>query len=478
MVQVPDAETAVRCARAAGPAWVALGVDGRLPHLVRLQEALVRDVDAIVDIVHHETGKPAPDIVAAEALHAAAHLDYLVRNAGRILAPRRASPRPLYTKAAQVEYHPRGVAAVITPWNYPFLLPLMATATALAAGCTVVLKPSERTPESGALVARFVAAAGLPAGVVQLVQGGPAAGAAVLAAGVDVVSVVGSPATGRRVAAQAAQSLTPVISELGGKHPMVVLADADLRRAARAGVWGACYGAGQTCVGVERIYVADTVHDRFIDELRDALGAVRAGGGGSRDIGPLISPEHAAEVHAQVEAAVAAGAVLLAGGRRVGAAGYEPTLLVGVDHTMTVMRQETLGPVLPVMGVPDEAAAIALANDSAYGLHASVWTRDTARGRRVASQLHAGTVAVNDCLINYAMTDLPFGGVGDSGHGRQSGPEGLRAYCYTKAVTWTRIALPREPQWFPRIAGVRLWRLAVRLLYGRRRSASVFRRTA
>jgi acyl-CoA reductase-like NAD-dependent aldehyde dehydrogenase len=447
-----------------------MGVAARLRHVASLQEIMVRNVDAIVDVVHRETGKPPPDIVAAEVLHAAAHAQYLVRKAKRLLAPRRASPRPLYSRAARVEYHPHGVAAVLTPWNYPFLLPFTAMTTALAAGCTVVLKPSELTPASGSLVADLCADAGVPAGVVQLVHGGPDTGAAIVRSGVDVVSIVGSADTGRRVAAVAAQTLTPVISELGGKHPMIVLADADLRRAARAAVWGACYGAGQTCVGVERVYVVDAVHDRFVQELLTALNDVCVGGGGARDIGPLISQAHADAVHEKVTAAVASGAVLLRGGCRHGENGrdYEPTLLTGVDHSMAVMREETLGPVVPVMRVADESAAVAAANDSGYGLHGSVWTRSTARGRRIASRLRAGSVAVNDCLVNYAMTDLPFGGIGQSGSGRQSGPEGLRAYCYTKAVTWTRVALPREVQWFPRLGDVRLWTRALRLLYARR----------
>jgi acyl-CoA reductase-like NAD-dependent aldehyde dehydrogenase len=450
-----------------------MSVAARLRHVASLQETVVRSVDAIVDVVHRETGKPHADIVAAEVLHAAAHAQYLVRNAERLLAPRRASPRPLYTKAARVEYHPRGVAAVITPWNYPFLLPFTAMTTALAAGCTVVLKPSERTPASGSLVAQLCTVAGLPAGVVQLVLGGPDAGTAVVQSPVDVVSVVGSADTGRRVAAAAAETLTPVITELGGKHPMIVLEDANLRRAARAAVWGACYGAGQACVAVERVYVVEAVHDRFVQELDTALYDVCAGGEGPRDIGPLISDEHAEHVQQQVDAAVAGGAVLRRGGRRCGPGGraYEPTLLTGVDHSMAVMREETLGPVLPVMRVADEFMAVNLANDSRYGLHGSVWTRDTARGRRVASRIRAGSVAVNDCLVNYAMTDLPFGGIGNSGSGRQSGPEGLRAYCYTKAVTWTRLALPREVQWFPRVGDVRLWTRALRLLYGRKTRA-------
>src|SRR6266568_4892365 len=231
---------------------------------------------------------------------AAAHLDWLARHAGRALAPRKVSPWPLYSKAAWVEYQPRGVAAVVAPWNYPFLLPFLATASALAAGCTVVLKPSEVAPASGELVAELVAEAGLPDGVVQVLHGGPAVGAALVQAGVDVVAVTGSSATGRRVAALAAEALVPVIMELGGKDPMLVLDDGDLRRAARGAVWGACFNAGQSCVAVERVYVVDEVHDRFVGELERAFEGVRAGGGGARDIGPIIHPPQLEVIERQV----------------------------------------------------------------------------------------------------------------------------------------------------------------------------------
>jgi acyl-CoA reductase-like NAD-dependent aldehyde dehydrogenase len=463
------ASAAVERAREAFSAWGSLPPVAREPQLRALRRTISRSADRIAEVVCGETGKSRADAVLAEALHAAAHADWCARHAARALAPRKVSPWPLYSKAAWVEYQPRGVAAVISPWNYPFLLPFLATASALAVGCTVVLKPSEVTPASGELVAELVAEAGLPDGVVQVLQGGPETGAHLVQAGVDVVAVTGSTATGRKVAGLAAERLVPVIMELGGKDPMIVLEDADLGRAARAAVWGACFNAGQSCVAVERVYAVDEIHDRFVAELERAFAGVRAGGGGARDVGPIAYPPQLETIQAQVADALARGARLRRGGHRTGPDGrwFEPTLLTEVDHGMAVMREETFGPVLPVMRVPDEQAAVRLANDSPFGLHASLWTADAARARRVASQLRAGAVAINDCLVNYAMPGLPFGGVAASGYGRQGGAEGLHAYCYTRSVTWSRITPRRELQWFPRRLGARSWKRALRLLYGR-----------
>ncbi|WP_245177429.1 aldehyde dehydrogenase family protein [Geodermatophilus sp. DF01_2] len=470
----PEVARAVAEARRAFPRWADTPVAERQRHLAELRRVLVDRADTVVATVNGETGRLPADVVVAEVLHAAAHVDWLARSAGRALAGSRAVAWPLLAKRTEVHHRPRGVAAVLSPWNYPFLLALLPTVTALAAGCTVVLKPSERTPAAGDLVATLLTEAGFPDGMVQVVHGGAEVGEALAAADVDVVSLTGSPATGRRVAELAARRLTPVVAELGGNDAMVVLDDADLRRAARAAAWGACFNAGQSCVAIERCYVVDTVHDRFVAELERAFDDLSVGGGDRRDVGPMVLPGAAARLAGQVRAAVAAGARLHRGGSPVRRGGHEylePTLLSAVPPDAAIVREESFGPVLPVLSVPDEETAVAMVNDSPYGLSASVWTADRDQGRRIAARLRVGAVAVNDCLVNYAAPGLPFGGRGASGTGRQGGVEGLRAYCYSQTVTDGWVNPPRELQWFPRLAGARTWAGAARLLYGRGRRA-------
>jgi succinate-semialdehyde dehydrogenase/glutarate-semialdehyde dehydrogenase len=461
---------AVARARAAFALWGTTSVAERAAAMHAVRRAVVGQADRIVDVVTSETGKSAADTVMAEVVHAAAHAGWLARALPAALAERRVSARPLYTKVARLAYRPRGVAAVIAPWNYPFLLPFLPAATALAAGCTVVVKPSEITPASGGLLLDVAAAAGLPPDVLQVVGGDGAVGAALVDADVDVVAVTGSTETGRKVAAAAGRRLVPVVAELGGKDPLLVLPGADLRRAARATVWGACFNAGQSCVSVERVYVVASLHDEFVAELERAFAATSAGTGDRTDVGPMIAPHQVEVVLGQVADAVAKGAVLRRGGRRIdaGARTYvEPTLLTGVDHSMTVMREETFGPVVPVMAVADEDAAVAAANDSPYALGASVWTGDPATGRAVAARLRAGAVALDDVAVNYALPQLPFGGSGASGYGRQGGADGILAYCTSQSVTESRWRPRREPHWFPRLGDELAWRRVARLLHGR-----------
>jgi acyl-CoA reductase-like NAD-dependent aldehyde dehydrogenase len=462
-----EVAAAVVAARRGQEIWASLTPGERRDGLGAVKRALVAAASRIVEVVASETGKSPVDVLETEVLPAAVHARYLARTAHLHLAPRRINPLPVAHKRAWLEYRPLGVAGVISPWNFPFFLSLQPALTALAAGCGVVLKPSSATPGSGALVAELAAAAGLPDGLVQVVQGGPGTGRALVAGGVDVVSFTGSSVVGREVVALAAAHLVPTLLELGGKHPMVVLGDAHPVRAARGAVWAGFLNAGQACVAVERVYVVAEAYDAFVAALGAAVAEVEASSHPARGIGPVFGPGQMEAVEAQVAAALAAGATVLAGGKRVGQSYYEPTVLLDVDHSMAVMCEETFGPVLPVMRVADEEEAIARANDSPYGLHASVWAGDAAAGRRVAGRLRAGTVAINDALVNYGIPALPFGGVGASGWGRTGGAEGLRAFSCQVAVTETRWRRRREPYWFPRRGGMGLRLRLLRLLAGR-----------
>jgi acyl-CoA reductase-like NAD-dependent aldehyde dehydrogenase len=440
-----SAASLIAAARAAAPQWRELGVRARARLLGALRRSLAARRQLAAAVVARETGKPPLEALINEVLPTLETLRYHERYAAGILAPERRRGSLLFPRARfYVEYRPRGVVLVLAPYNLPLQLALAPAVAALAAGNAVVVKVSERAPAIAPLLMELFAAAGFPPGVVTVQAGDAAAAEALVRAQPDLVLLTGSTTTGRRVLELAAATLTPVILELGGKDPMIVLADAPFERAVDAAVYGACANAGQVCAAVQRVYVERPLFERFVAAAAARAGELRLGA----DIGSLASAAHAARFEALVADAVARGAVLHRAGRIDGRAA-EPTVLTAVTDDMRIMQEETFGPALPIVPVADEAEAIRRANASPYGLCASVWTADLAKGRRIAAQLEAGSVAINDVLKHIGNPDLPFGGCKQSGLGVYRGPEGLRAFCRPVAVTVNPGTARGEPNWFP-----------------------------
>jgi succinate-semialdehyde dehydrogenase/glutarate-semialdehyde dehydrogenase len=474
-IEVADAEDvrlAFERARKAQAEWAAASFEDRGRVLERAVKAIVAAQEEIVDAIVSETGKPREEALAIEVLAACDALQWYAKHAGRVLADRNVPLHLMKTKKLKISYRPLGVVGIITPWNFPFLLALNPTAQALVAGNAVLLKPSEATPFSGRLVERVFAAAGLPDGLLHVLAGDGATGAAVVEAGLDKVSFTGSVATGRRVAEACGRRLIPCTLELGGKDPMIVCADADLARAAAGAVYGAFANAGQVCVSTERVYVVDAVADEFTRRVVEETAKLRQGPEGESDVGAVIHEPQLAVIERHVEDARARGARVLAGGRRnprFSGLYYEPTVLDGVSHDMLVMREETFGPVLPIMRVRDEAEALRLANDTRYGLNANVWTRDKRRGTELAKRIESGSVVVNDCMLTYGVAESPFGGRKESGIGQVNGEAGLRSYCYAQSITIDRFGAKSEFLWFPYTRRKGAWlQRALRFVFGTR----------
>ncbi|HEY7077763.1 MAG TPA: aldehyde dehydrogenase family protein [Solirubrobacteraceae bacterium] len=461
-------------ARAAQPAWEALGYDGRARVLRRAQRWVTEHGEEVAATIVAETGKTYEDASIVEVSYAANAFGFWAKHAARYLADERIRTRNPFVLGRRlvVRYRPVGVVGVIGPWNYPLVNGFGDCIPALAAGNAVVLKPSKITPLTSLLMAECMRESGLPDGVFQVATGGAETGEALIDAS-DMVMFTGSTETGRKVMARAASTLTPVSLELGGKDPMIVLADADLERAANGAVYYSMQNGGQTCISIERVYVEAPAHDEFVAKVADKVRALRQGvpaGPGSVDVGAVTFPPQLEIVSRHVDEARAAGADVLVGGHARDGRFYEPTVLTGVDHSMAAMTEETFGPTLPIMKVADAEEAIRLANDSPYGLGASVWTKDVARGEEVARRIESGSVCVNDAQLNYIALELPMGGWKASGLGVRHGAAGIRKYTRQQALLVTRFALSKDPHMFPYRAPVtRMLGRFVRLFYGRGR---------
>ncbi len=416
--------------------WEARGAAGRAKVLARYAVWLGEHRGEIESLLIKETGKSATD-AAQEVPLLIMILSYYIKTMEKALAPetRPASLPFLAIKKITVHYRPRAVVGIIAPWNYPVANALMDAIGALAAGCAVLLKPSERTPLTAEVLLRGWIDSGAPE-VLALVQGAREASGAVIDNS-DFIQFTGSSATGVKVMERAAQRLTPVSLELGGKDPMIVLEDADVELAAHAAVWGAMFNAGQTCVSTERVYVLEQVYDQFVDAVVKDVHNLKMGAGEGYDFGALIDDSQVAVTQRHVADAVAKGAKVLTGGERPAGPGsfYPPTVLVDVDHSMLCMTEETFGPTLPIMKVSTVAEAVRLSNDSPYGLSAAVFSRDLERANDVAMQLDCGAVNINDVISNLMCTTAPMGGWKTSGIGaRFGGADGLRKYCRQEAV--------------------------------------------
>src|SRR6266496_368924 len=456
---------AVGRAREAQRSWSQALFRERGRVVMKARKIILKELENIALLISQETGKPIAEAIAMELTPTLDLMQYFARHTGNLLRRERISigQYVLMGRSSYIFYKPLGVVGIISPWNFPWATPLDEVVIALMAGNSVVLKPSELTPLTGLQIKEVFRRAGLPDGLLEVVTGDGSIGAALVAAGVDKIMFTGSVATGKRVAEAAAKYLTPVVLELGGKDPMIVLDDANIKNAARGAVWAAFANSGQACASVERCYVHESIADQFIKEvvaetkslrqpnLVSAEGAAIGPAEESIDIGSMTSEQQLRTVERHVHEATARGAIALTGGERVaGSSGlfFEPTVLTNVSHEMDVMREETFGPVLPIMTFKTDDDAVHLANDSVYGLTASVWTSNLSRGRRVAERIDAGTVMVNDALYSHGIAQTPWGGVKQSGLGRTHGRAGLLELVHTQHIHVNQFFFLPDLWWF------------------------------
>jgi acyl-CoA reductase-like NAD-dependent aldehyde dehydrogenase len=461
-------DSAVDRARIAAHWWAGLDFAGRAQRLQRWKGVLTRRMAQLAEVVHEETGKPHAD-AQLEIVLAIDHIAWAAKHAGKVLGAHRRSPGLLLANfAATVEYQPFGVVGVIGPWNYPVFTPMGSIAYALAAGNAVVFKPSEYTPGVGTwLVDSFAEVVGEQP-VLQLLTGLGETGAALCRSGVDKLAFTGSARTGRKVMAACAENLTPVVIEGGGKDSLLVDEDADLDAAADAAVWGGMSNAGQTCVGVERVYVHQKVHEEFTAKLVEKAKQLRAGSDAGAKLGPITMPSQLKVISEHIADAISRGGRALVGGpEAVGERFAQPTVLVDVPEDSRAVTEETFGPTLTVAKVRDMDDAVERANATHYGLGNTVFSKS--HGTELAKRLRSGMVSINSVISFAGIPSLPFGGVGESGFGRIHGPDGLREFARSKAIARPRFRAPLELTTFARTEKVdKLVAKMITMLHGRK----------
>jgi acyl-CoA reductase-like NAD-dependent aldehyde dehydrogenase len=446
---------AVEQAREAADWWADLGFAGRRERLKAWKGVIAREAMDLAELVHRENGKPVADGLLEITL-AVDHIEWSSKRARRVLGPRHvASGMTALNQAASLEYAPLGVVGVIGPWNYPVFTPMGSLAYALAAGNAVVFKPSEYTPAVGHWLVEAFRRAVPEHPVLSLVTGGAATGEALCRSGVAKIAFTGSARTGRKILAACADTLTPVLMECGGKDAMVVDADADIDAAADAAVWGGMSNAGQTCIGIERVYVAEPAFDRFVAAVQQKVTGVRPGSDGAASYGPITMPGQVDIIERHVGDALDRGATAVVGGRESIRRPYvEPVVLLDVPDDALAVTEETFGPTLVIERVRDADEGVDRSNASRYGLAGAVYTGSRKRGMELARRMRTGMTSVNAVIAFASVPSLPFGGVGESGFGRIHGEDGLREFARAKAITRQRFALPVPLLSFSRPAAV------------------------
>ncbi|HEX6731416.1 MAG TPA: aldehyde dehydrogenase family protein [Pyrinomonadaceae bacterium] len=450
-----EVREAVNSARSAQPRWANLSFRDRAKIILRAREIVLDQLDDIARLISRETGKPIAEAISMEIVPGLDLMYYFARQTSELLRsqPIDIGQYGLMGRSSKIVYKPLGVVGIISPWNFPWATPLDEVVMALMAGNAVVLKPSELTPFTALRIGEVFKRAGLPEGLLEIVTGDGSTGAALVDSGVDKIMFTGSVATGKRVAEVAAKHLTPTVLELGGKDPMIILEDANLPNAARAAVWGAFANSGQACASVERCYVHESIAEGFIDLVLRETYDLKQGSSLSDeiDVGAMSNERQLRIVEEHVKDAQEKGAEILAGGQRDRqSAGWfhQPTVMTNVNHSMKVMSEETFGPVLPIMTFKTDDEAIELANDSIYGLTASIFSGDVAHARRLAEQIEAGTVMVNEVVYTHGIAQTPWGGVKQSGYGRTHGRMGLLEMVSPRHIHVNRAPWVADVWWF------------------------------
>jgi len=447
---------AVARARAAQPAWARLSYRERARFILRAREVVLERLEEIAKLISRETGKPVTEAIAMEIVPTLDLMQYFADYTKQILKRKRVGlgQYNLMARKSYIVYKPLGVVGIISPWNFPWATPLDEVVMALMAGNAVVVKPSELTPFTALKIADVFKQAQLSDGLLEIVTGDGSTGAALVEAGVNKIMFTGSVNTGKRVAEAAAKHLTPVVLELGGKDPMIVFEDANLENAARAAIWGAFCNSGQACASIERCYVHESIAAKFVDIVVKETKLLKQDkpSTGDIDVGAMTNERQLEIVEDHVSDAVERGAEVRAGGHRLDESQgwfHEPTVVTGVDHSMKLMRDETFGPVLPIMTFKTDEEAVRLANDSIYGLTASVFTGNLERGKRIAEQIDAGTVMVNEVVYTHAVAQTPWGGVKQSGYGRTHGSLGLLELVSAQHIHVNAMPRLADVWWFP-----------------------------